>query len=56
MLRRWGVSLQGRKATMPNRNPFRAAAVEDNAKEAQVRAILKTMTQEKRDEILKGFA
>ena len=48
--------LKGRKATTPNRNPFRTAAVGDTTKEAQVRALLETMTQEKRDEILKGFA
>ena len=51
--------LKGRKATMPftnsSRNPFRAAAVEEETKESQIRAMLKELSQEKRDEIMKGF-
>ena len=49
---------KGRKATTPPinpiRNPFRAAAVEED-KEAKVRAMLAELSQEKRDAIVKGF-
>ena len=47
--------LKGKKVTTPNTNPFRAAAVEEETKEAKIHAMIAELSQEKRDEILKGF-